>query len=156
MKYQTISLKQFYPAKGAIYYVAIATVIFSHMEITCYFHVWRYHVFTWYFIGVYIIMCYPCAIKCINIHVTIPATMVRWLRVCGRYVPFTENYTQTSWRCSRDAFFRIGVIQGFTSCMTERENFVSLAQAQTLPRWKRCQDFWLDVLAPHRQAPFAR
>ena len=29
MKYQTISLKQFYPAKGAIYYVAIATVIFS-------------------------------------------------------------------------------------------------------------------------------
>ena len=39
-------------AKGAIYYVAIATVIFSHMKITCYFHVWRYHVFarklTWY------------------------------------------------------------------------------------------------------------
>ena len=28
-----------------IYYVAIATVIFSHVEITCYFHVWRYHVF---------------------------------------------------------------------------------------------------------------
>ena len=39
MKYQTISLKQFYPAKGAIYYVAIATVIFSHVKITCYFHV---------------------------------------------------------------------------------------------------------------------
>ena len=35
----------FFPAKGAIYYVAIATVIFS----------WRYHVYaqklTWYFIG---------------------------------------------------------------------------------------------------------
>ena len=35
----------FFPAKGAIYYVAIATVTFS----------WRYHVFaqklTWYFIG---------------------------------------------------------------------------------------------------------
>ena len=34
-------------------------VIFSHVKITCYFHVWRYHVFvrqlTWYFIGVYII-----------------------------------------------------------------------------------------------------
>ena len=39
MKYQTISLKQFYPAKGVIYYVAIATVIFSHVKITCYFHV---------------------------------------------------------------------------------------------------------------------
>ena len=36
MKYQTISLKQFYPAKGAIYYVAIATVIFSHVKITCF------------------------------------------------------------------------------------------------------------------------
>ena len=40
MKYQTISLKQFLPAKGAIYlHVAIATVIFSHVKITCYFHV---------------------------------------------------------------------------------------------------------------------
>ena len=39
MKYQTISLKQFFPAKGAIYYVAIATVIFLHLKITCYFHV---------------------------------------------------------------------------------------------------------------------
>ena len=27
MKYQTISLKQFYPAQGAIYKVAIATVL---------------------------------------------------------------------------------------------------------------------------------
>ena len=58
MKYQTISLTQLYPAKGAIYNVAIATVIFSHVKITCYFHIWRYHVFgrklTWYFIGVYI------------------------------------------------------------------------------------------------------
>ena len=59
----------FFPAKGAIYYVAIATVIFSHVRspsmgsCTCennyYFHVCRYHVFarklTWYFIGVYII-----------------------------------------------------------------------------------------------------
>ena len=45
--------------KGAIYYVAIATVIFSHVKITYYFHVWRYQVFaqklTWYFISVYII-----------------------------------------------------------------------------------------------------
>ena len=32
-------MKQFFPMKGAIYYVAIATVIFSHvMKITCYFH----------------------------------------------------------------------------------------------------------------------
>ena len=42
-----------------IYYVAIATVTFSHVEITCYFHMWGYQVFarnlTWYFIGVYII-----------------------------------------------------------------------------------------------------
>ena len=44
-------------AKGAIYYVTIATVIFSHVKIRCYFHLWRYHVFarklTWYFTGVY-------------------------------------------------------------------------------------------------------
>ena len=37
----------------------LATVIFSHVKITCYFHTWRYQVFawnlTWYFIGVYII-----------------------------------------------------------------------------------------------------
>ena len=35
----------------------MATVIFSHVKITCYFHMWRYQVFarklTWYFIGVY-------------------------------------------------------------------------------------------------------
>ena len=31
-------MKQFFPAKGAIYYVAIATVLFSHVKITCYFH----------------------------------------------------------------------------------------------------------------------
>ena len=46
--------------KGAIYYVAIAKVIFSHVKITCYFHMWRYQVFarklTWYFGGVYIII----------------------------------------------------------------------------------------------------
>ena len=45
--------------KGAIYYEAIAMVIFLHVKITCYFHLWRYQVFvrklTWYFIGVYII-----------------------------------------------------------------------------------------------------
>ena len=35
MKFQTISLKYFFAAKGAIYYVAIATVIFSHVKITC-------------------------------------------------------------------------------------------------------------------------
>ena len=39
MKYQTISMKRFFPAKGAIYYVAIATVIFSHVKIACYFQV---------------------------------------------------------------------------------------------------------------------
>ena len=45
--------------KGPIYYVAIATVIFSHVKTTCYFHVWRDSCFapklTCYFIGVYII-----------------------------------------------------------------------------------------------------
>ena len=48
----------FFGVKGAIYYVAIAKVIFSHVKITCYFHIWRYQVFarklTWYFIGFYI------------------------------------------------------------------------------------------------------
>ena len=34
MKYKTISVRHFFPAKGAIYYVAIATVIFSHVKIT--------------------------------------------------------------------------------------------------------------------------
>ena len=51
MKYQII-------AKGAIYHVTIAAVIFSHVKITCYFHVSRYvfaQKLTWYFIGVYII-----------------------------------------------------------------------------------------------------
>ena len=32
-------MKKFFPAKGAIYYVAIAMVIFSDVKITCYFHV---------------------------------------------------------------------------------------------------------------------
>ena len=45
--------------KGTIYRVAIATVIFSRVKITYYFHIWKYHVLvrklTWYFIGVYII-----------------------------------------------------------------------------------------------------
>ena len=45
----------FFGMKGAIYYVVIATVIYSHVNITCYFHMWRYEVFarklTWYFIG---------------------------------------------------------------------------------------------------------
>ena len=53
------ALNSFFGVKGAIYYVAIAKVIFSHVKITCYFHLWRYQVFarklTWYFIGVYII-----------------------------------------------------------------------------------------------------
>jgi len=46
MKYQTISLKQFYPAKGAIYYVAIATVIFSRVKISC-FRAKAHLVFHW-------------------------------------------------------------------------------------------------------------
>ena len=55
-------MKQFFPAKGAIYCVAIAMVIFSHVKITCNFHMGRYHVFarklTWYFIGVHLIKLY--------------------------------------------------------------------------------------------------
>ena len=46
MKYQTISLKQFLPAKGAIYYVAIATVIFSRVKIPC-FRAKAHLVFHW-------------------------------------------------------------------------------------------------------------
>ena len=34
MKYQTSLLQQFFGVKGAIYYVAIATVIFSHVKIS--------------------------------------------------------------------------------------------------------------------------
>ena len=58
MKCQTILLKKFFGPKGAVYYEAIAMAIFSHVKITCYFHMWRYQVsvrkLTWYFIGVYI------------------------------------------------------------------------------------------------------
>ena len=50
---------KFFGVKGVIYHVAIAMVIFSHVKITCYFHMWRYQVFAWklcwYFIDVYII-----------------------------------------------------------------------------------------------------
>ena len=50
----------FFAAKGAIYYVAVTTVIFSFAKITCCFHhVWRFHAFTrkrtWYFSGAYTI-----------------------------------------------------------------------------------------------------
>ena len=47
---------------GKIYLVTITTVISARVKITCYFHVWRYEVFTrklpWYFTGVYIISTY--------------------------------------------------------------------------------------------------
>ena len=46
MKYQTISMKQFFPAKGAIHYVAIATVTFSRVKITC-FRAKAHLVFHW-------------------------------------------------------------------------------------------------------------
>ena len=46
MKYQTILLKQFFGVKGAIYYVAIAMVIFSHVKITS-FHAKAHLVFHW-------------------------------------------------------------------------------------------------------------
>ena len=46
IKYRTISLKQFFPAKGAIYYVAIATVIFSRVKISC-FRAKAHLVFHW-------------------------------------------------------------------------------------------------------------
>ena len=54
-----LNTKAFFGLKGAVYYEAIAMVIFSQVKITCYFHMRRYQVFarklTWYFIGVYII-----------------------------------------------------------------------------------------------------
>ena len=68
--------------KGAIYYVAIATVIFSRVKITCYFHTWRYQVFarklTWYVIGVYIIN-----INIIGLHVfTECLSYSEWFNIC--------------------------------------------------------------------------
>ena len=61
-------LKSFFGLKGAVYYEAIAMVIFSHVKIRCYFHMWRYQVFvqklTWYFIGVYIIKQLTCIWPC--------------------------------------------------------------------------------------------
>ena len=59
MTFQTVSLlNSVFAAKGANCYLAIVTVIFSHVKITCYFHMGRYHVFagklTWYLIGVHI------------------------------------------------------------------------------------------------------
>ena len=55
MKYQNISLKQFYPAKGAIYYVAIATVLFSHVKISC-FHAKAHLVFHWCLLKIRMVM----------------------------------------------------------------------------------------------------
>ena len=50
MNYETISLKQFYPANGAIYYVAIARLIynklFSRVKISC-FRAKAHLVFYW-------------------------------------------------------------------------------------------------------------
>ena len=52
----------FWCERRNLFYEAIATVIFSHVKRTCYFHMWRYQAFaqklTWYFIGVYIINWY--------------------------------------------------------------------------------------------------
>ena len=48
MKYQTISLKQFFPAQGVIYYVAIAMV-----KISC-FHTKAHLVFHWCLYNKYI------------------------------------------------------------------------------------------------------
>ena len=62
MKYQTISLKQFYPAKGAIYYVAIATLIcnklFSCVKISC-FRAKAHLVFYWCSYNKYIYRFWP-------------------------------------------------------------------------------------------------
>ena len=43
-----------------VFHVTIATVMFSCLKITCYLHVWRYHVLNtcklaWYFISIYVI-----------------------------------------------------------------------------------------------------
>jgi len=47
MKYQTILLKWFYGLKGAVYYEAIGTVIFSHVKISS-FGAKAHLVFHWY------------------------------------------------------------------------------------------------------------
>ena len=75
----------FFCCEGAMYHVAIATMIFSHVKITCYFHMWRYHVFarklTWYFIGIYIIN-----------DDTFPEISDFWRSVCGPvHNHFLEN-----------------------------------------------------------------
>ena len=46
MKFQTISMKQLFAAKGAIHYVAIATAIFSRVKISC-FRAKAHLVFHW-------------------------------------------------------------------------------------------------------------
>ena len=47
-----------YHSKGDLF-TCEDNMLFSHVELTCYFHVWRYHIFArkliWYFTGVYII-----------------------------------------------------------------------------------------------------
>ena len=52
MKYQTVSLQQFFGVQGAIYHVAIATVIFSHAKITCYFQFFYWKMEFLYCLGV--------------------------------------------------------------------------------------------------------
>ena len=63
-RYQNIPLllMDFRLLKSVIYYVTIVMMIIPHAKITCYFHVWGYHVFlwklTWNLFGVYIISNY--------------------------------------------------------------------------------------------------
>ena len=57
MKYQTILLKWFFGLKGAIYYEAIATVIFSHVKISS-FRVKAHLVFHWCLYNK-IVYCWP-------------------------------------------------------------------------------------------------
>ena len=84
--------------KGAIYYVAIATLIFSCVKITRYFHTWRYQVFerklTWYFIGVYIIKAPIAPLHSTNINKT---TSTRKLTLSKNFKKKNFFYIIASW-----------------------------------------------------------
>ena len=67
MKCQTILLKKFFGLKGAVYYKAIAMVIFSHVKFTCEdIKTVFARKLTWYFLGVYIINIYIFYLKVIS------------------------------------------------------------------------------------------
>ena len=129
----------FLAAKGAMYHVAIATVIFSHVKITCYFHMWRYHVFvrklTWYFIGIYIIKR-----DISSILISCPQS-VKWLYLAGAHCKRRASHKRGQYHFLGEILiFPSGTHLIFTQTCFDIKNvcrFVFFASFSRLNRAKR-------------------